>query len=70
MALQFYLWGIFRQLGEDDGNDERPDDGGEEGEIPITKMVNLAKLYGNLVGEGALSLHILKVSHSKRYRIE
>ncbi|RPB21465.1 hypothetical protein L211DRAFT_437067 [Terfezia boudieri ATCC MYA-4762] len=61
MALQFSLWGIFKQLGEDDGSGGQPGDGDEEGEIPITKMVNLAKLYGNLVGEGALSLHILKV---------
>jgi len=61
MALQFSLWGIFRQLGEGDGGGEQLDGGDEEGEIPMTKMVNLAKLYGNLVGEGALSLHILKV---------
>ncbi|KAF8424137.1 hypothetical protein EV426DRAFT_707889 [Tirmania nivea] len=61
MALQYSLWGIFRQFGEDDGSGELLEDGDEEGEIPITRLVNLAKLYGNLVGEGVLSLHILKV---------
>ena len=63
MALQFSLWGIFRQLGEGDGSGERLPSGDDGDEMPVTKMVNLAKLYGNLVGEGALSLHMLKVSH-------
>lgn len=47
-------------MGEDDGNDN-PLDEDEGEEVPMRKIVSLGKFYGSLVGEGALSLHILKV---------
>lgn len=49
-------------MGEDDGASGGPIEEDEDDELPLRKMVNLAKLYGTLVAEGALSLHILKVS--------
>lgn len=62
MAFQFSLWGLFRQMGEDDGSSQGQTDDGGDDEIPMRKIVNLAKLYGSLVAENALSLYILKVS--------
>lgn len=64
MAFQFCLWGLFRQMGEDDGSGKGEAD--EQDELSTRKIVSLAKLYGSLVGEGVLTLHILKVSRPFR----
>jgi len=51
-------------MGEEDemsnGEFERDDDDIEE-QIPVRKMVNLAKMYGSLVANGSLPLTVLKV---------
>ncbi|KAL8915521.1 MAG: hypothetical protein Q9171_000086 [Xanthocarpia ochracea] len=60
MAFQFSVWALFKRLG--DGTDDDPDEAGEDREtLPMRSIVNLAKLFGTLVAEGALTLNILKV---------
>lgn len=67
MAFQFSLWGLFRRLGEKD--DLAQDDGyggdEEEDEMDLRKIVNLAKVYANLISAGSLHITILKVSTSE-----
>lgn len=67
MAFQFALWGLFRQMGEDDGSGQDQTDDDRNDEMPMRKIVNLAKLYGGLVAESALSLHILKVGSRNHF---
>lgn len=59
MAFQFCLWDQFKKMGEtsDDTDDHDYNDHEVEGN---RQVVNIAKLYGTLVAEGALALHILK----------
>ena len=71
--FQFSLWSLFRALGEgedsEDEDDETDDDEGldDDGNKPsgigMRKMVNLAKMFGSLIVEGALDLGILKVGN-------
>ncbi|KAF8468783.1 hypothetical protein BDZ91DRAFT_721111 [Kalaharituber pfeilii] len=61
MTFQFSLWDLFRRMGEGGaGNEGHAEEDDEDG-LPLRKIVNLAKLYGTLVAELALSLNILKV---------
>ncbi|KAF2426236.1 glycerol defect protein 1 suppressor [Tothia fuscella] len=64
-AFQYGLWDLFRRLGEkddgrDDDGDRLDDEDGEDTDIGLRKLVNLGRLYGDLVAEGALSLTMLK----------
>jgi nucleolar MIF4G domain-containing protein 1 len=64
-AFQYGLWDIFRRMGEKD--DMREDDGpteddDDETDIGLRKIVNLGRMYGQLIAEDALSIKILKVS--------
>ena len=61
MTFQFCLWDFFRNLGEDDGGYEGGQAEEEDEDIPMRKIVNLAKFYGTLIAEGALTLNVLKV---------
>lgn len=67
MGLQFNLWNVFREWGEntDDqegfGDDDDGGGGGLDETGRLRKAVNLAKFYGSLVAENVLSLQILKV---------
>jgi nucleolar MIF4G domain-containing protein 1 len=66
-AFQYGLWDLFRRMGEkDDGRDgdSRDNDDDEDIDINLRKLVNLGRLYGDLVADGALSLTILKVSRT------
>ena len=54
-------------MGEDDGSSQGQTDDGGDDEMPMRKIVNLAKLYGSLVAENALSLHILKVRNRSHF---
>lgn len=54
MAFQFSLWEVFKRMGEDGGEEI------DEDEMPTRKIVNLAKMYGSLVADDALTLGILK----------
>lgn len=63
MTFQFSLWELFRKMGEEDemgGGDSLMDED-EDDQMPLRKIVNLAKLYGYLIAQGSLSLTILKV---------
>ncbi|KAK5137965.1 hypothetical protein LTR08_005762 [Meristemomyces frigidus] len=55
-AFQFALWDIFKRLGEatEDQVEEAPE------EMGVTKIVNLAKLYGTLIFDGSLSVSMLR----------
>ncbi|KAF2402411.1 hypothetical protein EJ06DRAFT_528521 [Trichodelitschia bisporula] len=57
MAFQFGLWDVWRRLGE--GDEERGLDEDDEG-LDLRKVVNLARLYGELVADGALSITVTK----------
>ncbi|KAL2000858.1 hypothetical protein VTN02DRAFT_2546 [Thermoascus thermophilus] len=68
VAFMFSLWDIFKRMGErgdlddDDGDDDMGTgfDGDDERQVTTKSVVNLAKMYGTLVAEGALTLGILK----------
>ena len=72
MAFQFGLWGLFRAMGEEYGDDDSEGDEDERRKgsyrkeedvdtMSTRRIVNLAKMYGTLVAEGALGLVTLKV---------
>lgn len=74
MAFQFSLWGLFKAIGErgdEDTMDADLDVEDEEGEgkgddaMGMRKIVNMAKMYGSLIVDGALELTILKASQSQ-----
>lgn len=58
MSFQFALWDLFRRMGEGDGGDEERED--EEDDLEMRYIVNLAKMFGYLIAENALSLDVLK----------
>ena len=61
MAFQFLLWDFFKRMGEGGGLEDSDGDNGEESEtVELTEIVNLAKVYGELVADGALGLTMLK----------
>jgi nucleolar MIF4G domain-containing protein 1 len=65
MSFQFSLWGLFRRLGEKDDLAQDDGYGGEdEDELNLRKIVNLAKIYANLISAGLLNITILKASTS------
>ncbi|KAM3069948.1 suppressor of glycerol defect [Clarireedia jacksonii] len=58
MAFQFSLWDLFKRMGETNNNDD--DNFGEDEELDTRHIVNLAKMFGTLITEGALGLSVLK----------
>lgn len=62
MTFTFCLWDIFRRMGEDDGGRaaEVFDEDEEDEGLGMRKMVNLSRMYGTLITEGALTLAVLK----------
>ncbi|KAI9822133.1 MAG: suppressor of glycerol defect [Thelocarpon impressellum] len=63
MAFQFGLWDLFKSMGEggeDDDVDDDMDDEDEDRGVSMRKMVNLSKMFGTLIAEGRLGLHVLK----------
>jgi nucleolar MIF4G domain-containing protein 1 len=63
-AMQYGLWDLFKRMGEKSDDNDDFDDGidveGDE-EIDLKRMVNLGRLYGQLVADNSLSLTSLKV---------
>ena len=62
MSFQFGLWNFFRRIGERGdlaGSDADEDDGAED-EVKLEELVNLAKMYGTLIGDGSLPIGVLK----------
>ena len=63
-AMQYGLWDLFKRLGEKtDGSEDMDNDVLEEGgeDITLKTIVNLGRLYGQLVADGSMSLASLKV---------
>ncbi|GAD98792.1 conserved hypothetical protein [Paecilomyces variotii No. 5] len=64
VAFMFSLWDIFKKMGEQGDIDEDEDDAfgasEEDSKLETKSVVNLAKMYGNLVADGSLTLGILK----------
>ncbi|KAK2809112.1 hypothetical protein FQN50_004166 [Emmonsiellopsis sp. PD_5] len=61
MAFMFSLWDVFKRMGERgdlDEDDMDPDD--DDNALTTKAVVNLAKMFGSLVADGALTLGILK----------
>jgi hypothetical protein len=62
--MQYGLWDLFKRMGEnnDDSEDSDADlDDGEDGGLDLRKIVNLGRMYGQLVADDAMSLTSLKV---------
>jgi nucleolar MIF4G domain-containing protein 1 len=64
--MQYGLWDLFKRMGEKSKNVEDADvdmDDEEDGDIDLRQIVNLGRMYGQLIADGALSLTSLKVCH-------
>lgn len=59
MAFQFCLWDIFKNLAENEDNEDAIMKD-EEGVLDARQLVNLAKMFGALIAEGDLTLGVLK----------
>ncbi|KAI9735989.1 MAG: suppressor of glycerol defect [Cirrosporium novae-zelandiae] len=61
-AFQFALWDLFKRMGEsgDLEGDYENVDLDEDDSISMQQTVNLAKMFGSLIAEGALKLSVLK----------
>jgi len=55
-SFQFCLWDIFKKMGESDEEEEVV----EDENMDTRRIVNLAKMFGKLIGGGSLSLTVLK----------
>ena len=65
MAFMFALWDVFKRMGErrDLDEDDSDDDFGmddADNALSMRAVVNLAKMFGSLVADGALTLGVLK----------
>lgn len=81
VTLQYSLWDFMREMGEkdvgglgrvgginDDNDDENFDfEGNNEQQIPLRRIVNIAKFYGWLFSKQSLSLTVLKVKYYYYY---
>jgi len=61
-AFQFALWGFFRRLGENTGMDEGDEEEEQEqNSVEMTEIANMARLYAQLIVDGAVTIGVLKV---------
>jgi nucleolar MIF4G domain-containing protein 1 len=63
-AMQYGLWDWFKRMGEKSSTGEESDDeddADEDENIDLKKIVNLGRMYGQLIADNALSLTSLKV---------
>lgn len=58
-SFQDALWKLFRRLGESIFGDDA-DEEDEDEAIDMRRLVNIGKMYGHLVADGALGLQLLK----------
>ncbi|PGH35286.1 hypothetical protein GX50_01866 [[Emmonsia] crescens] len=64
MAFMFSIWDVFKRMGEKGDLDEDLDadvDDDADNAVTSKAIVNLAKMFGSMVADGALTLGILKV---------
>lgn len=59
MAFQFSLWDFFKRMGEK-GDEAESDDEEDREEVQLKEIVNIARLFGNLIADGTMHLGILK----------
>ncbi|TID22190.1 Imidazole glycerol phosphate synthase [Venturia nashicola] len=59
-AFQYGLWSLFRQMGEKGDIEGEEEDSEEDGDVNLRMLVNLGRMYGELTGEGALAITVLK----------
>ena len=59
-AFQFAVWDLFKKMGET-GEDEDSGDEDDESAVELREIVSVAKMYADLIVDGALSIGILKV---------
>lgn len=59
-SFQDALWKLFRRLGESIFGDDAEEEEDEDDKVDMRRLVNVAKMYGALVADGALGLAILK----------
>lgn len=61
-AFQYGLWTLFRRMGEKGDIEGDEDlDNEEDGDVDLRMLVNLGRMYGELMGEGGLAITVLKV---------
>ncbi len=59
MAFRFSLWDFFKRIGEK-GDDADNDDEDEGEQVQLKEIVNTARMFGSLIGDGNMSLGVLK----------
>lgn len=59
-AFQFSIWDFFKMVGEK-GDDEDSGDEENESVVEVREIVSIAKMYADLIVDGALTIGILKV---------
>ena len=59
-AFQFALWDLFKKMGETGENEDSGDEDNETA-VELREIVSIAKMYADLLVDGALSIGILKV---------
>ncbi|KAA8647179.1 MIF4G domain-containing protein [Aspergillus tanneri] len=62
VSFMYTLWNIFKRMGETGADEDEAEfnDDDEQQNLPMASIVNLAKMYGNLIADGTLNLGILK----------
>ncbi|RLL95459.1 hypothetical protein CFD26_100943 [Aspergillus turcosus] len=66
VSFMYTLWNGFKRMGESGDMDEDDEDTGfgddndERNQLSMKSAVNLAKMYGSLIADGALTLSVLK----------
>jgi len=58
-SFQFSLWDLFKQMGENDEDDDGPDED-DDNSLDTRHLVNLAKMFGTLLVDGGLGIGVLK----------
>ncbi|ODQ79162.1 hypothetical protein BABINDRAFT_38077 [Babjeviella inositovora NRRL Y-12698] len=58
-TFQFAFWNLVAELDGDDEDEDKFDDADLDDDAKLRRILNLARFYGFLFSEGALSLHIL-----------
>jgi nucleolar MIF4G domain-containing protein 1 len=59
-TFQFLLWDVVRELGDDDESEEDFFGDDDDDAARTHKLLNVGRLYGHLVAQGALSLSVLR----------
>jgi nucleolar MIF4G domain-containing protein 1 len=59
-SFQDALWKLFRRLGESIFGDDAEEEEDEDDKVDMRRLINVAKMYGALVADGALGLTVLK----------